>query len=472
MPVQSPSASSRSILTESRIAAFSRAFSGNVILPGSGEYESVRRVWNGMIDRRPEIIARCGDVHDVVSAVRFARENDLQVAVRGGGHNVSGNAMCDGGIVIDLSRMKGIQVDAVQREVFAQGGLTWGEFDGATQACGLATPGGLVSTTGIAGLTLGGGFGWLSRKYGLSCDNLLSADVVTASGEVLTASTTEHQDLYWGIRGGGGNFGIVTSFRFKLHPVSTVYSTLVFRPVVEARQTLEFYRDFTAACPDDVSSFAALATAPPAPFIPASSQGLKTVLIATCQCGALENAERVSRSVRTLGHPVAELSSPMPYVAIQCSSDPIAPPGMRNYWKSEFVAELSDQLIEVLTGALDSASSLMNAVHVYHMQGAISRVSTDATAYSYRNARFLVVIIASWTDPSQDTEQIRWARDLWERIRAFSLGGAYVNFLGNEGDERVRSSYGEATYARLTSLKQIYDPSNVFRLNQNIPPGS
>ena len=472
MPAQNPSANNRSSLAESRTGEFSRLFSGSVILPGSGEYDSARRVWNGMIDRRPGIIARCGAVSDVVSAVRFARDNDLQLAVRGGGHNVSGNGVCDEGIVIDLSHMKGIRVDGNGREVYAQAGLTWGEFDRETQAYGLATPGGLISTTGIAGLTLGGGFGWLSRKYGLSCDNLLSADVVTADGEFLTASSTEHQDLYWGIRGGGGNFGIVTSFRFRLHPVSTVFGTIGFRPGDEARQTLEFYRDFTGSCPDEVSSFAAIATAPPAPFIPASWHGRKTSLIATCHCGSPEEAERISRPLRTFGHPFAVLGSPMPYVVIQSSNDPIAPPGMRNYWKSEFVGGLSDGLIDVLAGALDSASSPMNAVHIYHMQGAISRVSAESTAYSYRDAPLLVVIIASWTDRSEDAEQIRWARDLWERIRGYSLGGTYVNFLGDEGEDRVRSSYAESTHARLTSLKTRYDPSNLFRLNQNIPPGA
>lgn len=458
-------------LSKDLVSSFTSMLSGTVILPGSEQYESARLVWNGMINKRPSIIARCVSASDIVSAVKFARENGLQVAVRGGGHNVSGNSACDGGIVIDLSLMKGIRVDDARKEVYAEAGLTWGEFDKETQTHGLATPGGLISTTGIAGLTLGGGFGWLSRKYGLACDNLLSADIVTADGRFLTASPTEHQDLFWGIRGGGGNFGIVTSFQFRLHPVSTVFGSFVFHPFGDVRQTLGSYREFVHTCPDEVTSFAAMLTAPPVPFLPASFHGQKLTLIASCHCGPVEEGERVLQPLRTIGHPVADLSSAQPYVNIQAAHDPTAPPGMRNYWKSEFVAELSDELIDAMASSMNSVPSPLNAIHIYHLQGAISRVNDEATAYSHRDARFLILIIAMWTDSSEDEKQIRWARGLWEKLRAFSLGGGYVNFLGDEGEERVKTSYGKTTYARLMALKKTYDPSNFFRLNQNIPAG-
>jgi FAD/FMN-containing dehydrogenase len=458
-------------LSKDLVSSLTSILSGTVILPGSEQYESARRVWNGMIDKRPAIIARCASVSDVVSAVKFAGENGLQAAVRGGGHNVSGFSTCDAGIVIDLSPMKGIRVDDARKEVYAQAGLTWGEFDKETQAHGLATPGGLISTTGIAGLTLGGGFGWLSRKYGLSCDNLLSADIVTADGRFLTASLTEHQNLFWGIRGGGGNFGIVTAFRFRVHPLSSVFGSLVFHPYEDVRQTLKFFREFTRTCPEELTSFAALLTAPPLPFLPPASHGQKLTLIASCHCGPVEDAERVLRPVRTSGRPVADLSSSQPYVAIQSAHDPTAPPGMRNYWKSEFVSELPDDLIGALASSMDSVLSPLNAIHIYHLQGAISRVNDQATAYSHRDGRFLILIIAMWTDSADDEKEIQWARGAWEKLRPFSLGGGYVNFLGDEGGERVKSSYSEATYGRLAALKKTYDPSNFFRLNQNIPAG-
>jgi FAD/FMN-containing dehydrogenase len=471
MQQQPPGIDGTKTLSKDILGSFTSMLSGTAIVPGSEHYESARLVWNGMIDKRPAIIARCVSASDVVCAVKFAAENGLQVAVRGGGHNISGNSVCDGGIVIDLSTMKGIRVDAARKEVYAQAGLTWGEFDKETQAHGLATPGGLISTTGIAGLTLGGGFGWLSRKYGLACDNVLSVDIVTADGRFLTASPNEHQDLFWGIRGGGGNFGIVTSFRFTLHPVSMVFGSFVFHPFEDVEQTLRFYREFSRNSPDELGSFAALLTAPPAPFLPTAAHGQKLTLIASCYCGPINEGERVVQPVRTLGHPVADLSFPQPYVAIQSAHDPTAPPGMRNYWKSEFVTELSDDLIRILAHSLDSVPSPLNAIHIYHMQGAISRLKDEATAYSHRDGRFLILIIAMWTDSSEDERQIRWAREVWERIRAFSLGGGYVNFLGDEGEERVKTSYGEATYARLMALKKTYDPSNFFRMNQNIPAG-
>jgi FAD/FMN-containing dehydrogenase len=458
-------------LSKDLLNSFTSMLSGTVILPGSKDYEPARLVWNGMIDKHPSIIARCASASDVIGAVKFAAENGLPVAVRSGGHNVSGNSVCDGGIVIDLSTMKGIRVDVAHKEVYAQAGLTWGEFDKATQAYGLATPGGLISTTGIAGLTLGGGFGWLSRKYGLACDNLLSVDIVTADGRFLTTSPSEHQDLFWGIRGGGGNFGIVTSFRFRVHPVSMVVGSLVFHSLDHVEQTLRFYREFSRSCPDELGSFAALLTAPPAPFLPAAVHGQKLSLIASCHCGPIEEGERVVQPIRTLDHPVADLSAPQPYVTIQSSHDPTAPPGMRNYWKSEFVADLSDDLISILAHSLDSVPSALNAIHIYHMQGAISRLNNEATAYNHREARFLILILAMWADPSEDERQIRWAREAWEKMRAFSLGGGYVNFLGDEGEERVKSSYGETTYVRLTALKKTYDPSNFFHMNQNIPTG-
>jgi len=471
MQVKSPRASHTRAIKKSLLDAFSRTIAGSIILPGGGAYETARLVWNGMIDRRPAVIVQCGAVSDLISAVKFARDNDLLIAVRGGGHSVSGNAVCDGGIVIDLSPMKGIRVDKEKKDVYAQAGLTMGEYDRETELHGLASPGGIISTTGIAGLTLGGGFGWLSRKHGLACDNLLAADVVTADGRFLTANAKEHADLFWGIRGGGGNFGIVTSFQYKLHPVRSVLAGELIHSFHDVTETLRFYRDFAGSVPDELTSVVTLFTAPPAPFLPPAIHGQKAMNIGVCYCGELALGENILKPLRAYGNPVIDLIVPQAYRSWQCIHDPLAPPGFRRYWKSEYVSELSDELISTLATAMQSVPSARSGIHLHHLQGAISRIADDSTAISHRNAHFAVNVVGEWSDPYEDEMQIRWTRDVGEALRRFSIGGAYVNFLGDEGQERVRSAYGEAKFARLTSLKETYDPTNVFRLNQNIPPG-
>jgi hypothetical protein len=471
MQVQTPRAIGGSDITKTQLDVFSHTLSGSIVLPGSGAYETARIVWNGMIDRRPALIVLCRAVSDVISAVRFARDNELLIAVRGGGHNVAGNAVCDGGIVIDVSPMKGIRVDKETREAYAQAGLTMGEYDRETALYGLASPGGVISTTGIAGLTLGGGFGWLSRKHGLACDNLIAADVVTADGRFLTTNEGENAELFWGIRGGGGNFGIVTSFQYRLHPVKTVLAGELVHSFDDAAETLRFYRDFAESVPDELTSLVTLVTAPPAPFLPSGIHGKKAIAIGVCYCGEVTQGEKILQPLRDHGSPVADLIVPQAYHTWQAIHDPLSPPGFRRYWKSEYVGEMSDELIETLATAMQSVPSPRTGIHIHHLGGAISRVSDDATAISHRNAHFAVNVVGEWSDPSEDEIQIRWTQEIGEALRRFSVGGAYVNFLGDEGDERVKSAYGEAKFARLASLKETFDPANAFRLNQNIPPG-
>ncbi len=419
---------------------------GRVLRPREDGYEATRRVWNGMIDRTPALIVRCAGVADVLRALEFARRHDLIIAVRGGGHNVAGNAVCDGGLAIDLSSMKGLRVDPHGRSAEAQGGLTWGEFDHETQAFGLATTGGLITTTGIAGLTLGGGIGWLGRRFGLACDNLVSADVVTADGRLVTASADENADLFWGLHGGGGNFGIVTSFRYRLHPVTTVLAGLIAYPIAQARDVLRRYREAIAAAPDELTAYAALLTLPDGPQVAA---------ILACYSGPAERAERVVAPLRSLGQPLADTVGPVPYTVLQSMYDAGSPPGERNYWKSGFLRELHDEAIDAL---------------IEHLGGAIARVPEDDTAFVGRSAGFNALIVAAWQDRSDDYTSIAWARRAHQALAPHLHGGVYVNYLTGDPGDRVEAAYGAARYARLTALKRKYDPDNVFRLNQNIRP--
>ena len=459
------------VLDDADIADLARHFRGELIRRDDPSYDVRRRVWNGAIDRYPALVARCTGVADVLAAVRFARERELVVAVRGGGHNVAGTAVCDDGVVIDLSPMKGMWVDPGARTARAQAGLLWGEFDHETQRFGLATPGGIVTHTGIAGLTLGGGLGWLMRRHGLTCDNLLSADVVTADGELVRASAEENADLFWGLRGGGGNFGIVTSFEYRLHPVGPiVLAGVILHPAARAREVLDFYRHYIASAPNELMTIVVLRMAPPAPFLPAAIHGQPVVIIAVCYAGHVEEGERVIAPLRRFGEPLADLIQPTPYAAHQAMLDASVPHGLGYYWKSEYLPPLSDALIATLTEHAWRVATPASYTALFHLGGAVSQEDSEGSAFEDRRATHAMTIDGVWSEPAASRACIAWARDFWEAVRPHSTGGVYVNFLGEEGQDRVRTAYGAAKYERLRALKRKYDPTNFFRMNQNIVP--
>jgi FAD/FMN-containing dehydrogenase len=433
---------------------------GPVLGPDDPGYDTARRVHNGMIDKRPALVAYCTGVVDVLAALLFGREHDLPIAVRAGGHNVAGKGVCDAGIVIDVSPMKGIRVDPAARVAHAQAGLTWGQFDRETQVFGLATTGGAISSTGIAGLTLGGGIGWLHRKHGLACDNLLSADVVTAEGRFLTASATENSDLFWGLRGGGGNFGIVTSFSYALHPVGQVLAGSVVHPVSDAEDVFSFYREFSRTAPDEVFAEFALGT---------WSDGRPAAFIFACYVGLPGSGEDVLRPLRRFGSPVADTISPMDYCRLQQAFDADFPAGLPTYWKSGNLATLNNDIIATMIAHMEKAPSRLPTVIIDPLGGAVARVPNDATAFGHRDAEYDLIIAAKWSSPAEQDAHLEWVRQFWAEMSAHSLADVYVNYLGDEGDARVRAAYGP-NYDRLAALKRIYDPDNVFRNNQNIPP--
>ena len=456
-------------LTESAIAGWQAALRGELIRLGDENYDVARRVYNAMIDRQPRLIARCVNAADVITSVNFAREHNLTLSVRGGGHNVAGFGVCDDGLVIDLSAMRGVRVDPQRRTARAEGGCTWGDFDHATHAFGLATPSGIISTTGVGGLTLGGGFGHLARRYGLSCDNLVSADVVTADGSFLTASAEENQDLFWALRGGGGNFGVVTSFEFRLHPVSTVLGGPVFYPIDKSEDVLRFYRDYMAEAPEDLSAFFGFHLAPPAPFVPEHLHLVPVCAIVACYTGELEQGEEVVKPLREFGPPALDLLGPMPYPALNGLFDALLPPGLQHYWKADFDYELSDEAIAVHAEYGPKVPTVPSGMHIYPMDGAIHRVGKDDTAFSYRDAEFVHIMIAVDEGPERMPEYTSWVQEYWSALRPFSAGGAYVNFLMEEGEDRLKATYRD-NYERLVEIKRKYDPSNLFHLNQNINP--
>jgi FAD/FMN-containing dehydrogenase len=443
------------------VESFRTGLRGEVITPGDPPYESARRVWNAMIDKRPLLVVACAGVADVVATVNFARENHLPLAVRGGGHSIAGNATCDGGVVLDCSRMKSVRVDPAARSARAEAGVLWQEFDHETQAFGLATTGGTVGDTGIAGLTLGGGFGWLAGKHGFTIDNLLSADVVLASGEVVTASAKQHPDLFWAIRGGSGNFGVATSFEYTVHPVGPIITGgLVLHPLARAVEMLKFYREFVRGVPDDLSTAAALLTGP---------DGSKVAAMAVAHCGPLDEGARAVRAVKEFGSPVMDAIGPLPYVAQQSLFKDGFPPGLRNYWKADFIRELSDAYLDAAVSHYASAPSPRSAMLWFPMGGLVTRVAPDATAYPHRTG-IHSGIYSLWNDPAEDKPNIAWARDGFTLMKPVSAGGVYVNELGlDESDDRVRGAYG-INYARLARIKAKYDPDNLFRLNANIAP--
>jgi FAD/FMN-containing dehydrogenase len=445
---------------------------GLVICPDDEGYDEARRIWNGAIDRRPSCIARCSGVADVVEAVRFARQHDVLLAVRSGGHGVGGHALCDGGLVIDLSPMKGIRVDRAARTARAEAGVLWGELDRETQMHGLATVGGIVTHTGIAGLTLGGGIGWLMRKYGATVDNLLSADLVTAGGEVVTASEEHNADLFWGIRGGGGNFGIATSFEYRLHPVGPmVLAGPMFYPLQHAGEVLRFYREFAAAAPDELTTIFELSVAQPLPFLPTEVHGKPIVMVGACYTGAPQQGLEVVRPLKEFGNPIADLLEPKPYLALQSMFDPFVPHGWHRYWKSVELPTLTDDAIDTLVEHASAQTSPKSYCIVFQLGGALSRVAESDTAYSQRDAAYNVNVNAVWTpEDTAGARHVAWAHDFYDAMQPHARGRVYVNFLGEEGTKRVRAAYSTETYGRLVELKRAYDPTNLFRLNQNIEP--
>jgi FAD/FMN-containing dehydrogenase len=458
-------------LADGSVAELAEGVRGAVIRPGDSDYDAARAIWNGAHDKHPALVVRCAGVADVMKAVEFARSEQLVVAVRGGAHSIPGFSSVDGGIVIDLSPMQGIQVDPVARTVRAQGGVLWSGIDHETQAFGLALTGGLVSTTGIGGFTLGGGIGWLMRKHGLTCDNLISADVVTADGRLVHASADENADLFWGLRGGGGNFGIVTSFEYSLHPVGPlVMGGPVIYPGELATDILRFYREFCADAPDELTTLVSLATAPPAPFIPEEFHGKPVVIIPGVYAGSIEAGEKAMRPLRELGDPVADLMGPLPYVAMQSLLDPLWGPGAHNYFKAGWLRGLDDRAIDTIVGYHRDISSPKSEIHVQHMGGAVARVPAGATAFGDRSAPFLLNIIASTFTADGYDDAVQWAKDFHGAMDPALTGGTYVNFLSDEGDDRVHAAYGADTYERLVALKRTYDPTNLFRLNQNVRP--
>ena len=450
-------------------------FRGQLFTADSTDYDTARAVWNGSVDRHPRLIARCSGSADVAAAVRFARDHDLEIAVRGGGHNVAGTAVCDDGIVIDLSAMRAVWVDPAGRTAQVQGGALWGDVDHETQVHGLATTGGIVGHTGVAGLTLGGGLGWLMRKHGLTVDNLLAAEVVTAEGSIVRASADEHPNLFWALRGGGGNFGVVTSFRFALHPVGpTVMAGPVFWDADDTIDVLRFYRDFVVEAPDELGTVVRLGTVPPLPTIPEDLHWRPAIAVASCYAGAVEEGERAVRELRRFGAPLIDLISPTPYVDHQRAIDDTVPHGWHYYWKATDLTGLSDDVIAVVADHAYAASSARSYAVMFHMRGAVARVPHDATAYSGRDVAHNIVIEGVWLpDESADhaAAETAWARGFFDALEPHRTG-VYVNFLDSDDDtNRVREAYGDHIYERLAEVKAKYDPDNAFHHNKNIRPG-
>ncbi len=443
---------------------------GQVVVPGDAGYEEHRRVWNGSIDRRPAVIARCAGVDDVRTALRFGREHDLTIAVRGGGHSFPGLSTCDGGLLVDLRPMAAVRVDPDARVAGAQAGVLLGELDERTQRHGLAVPAGIVSHTGLAGLTLGGGIGWIMRRFGLTVDSLLSADLVTADGEFVRAAEDENAELFWGLRGGGGNFGVVTDFRFRLHPVGPqVMAGVAFWPMADAVPVLRAYRDWIADCPDELMTLVVQRLAPPLPAVPADLVGRPVIAVAACYAGDVDEGERVLRPMRGFGSPVLDLFAAKPFVAHQQMFDPSFRHGCWYYVRSCDVAELEDDVVDVVVEHGRRISSPLSSIALWQMGGAVARVGEEESAFNGRGAGFTFNINGNTATADGFDEQRQWARDYWTALAPFHTG-VYVNFLMEEGDQRVREAYGAAKYERLRALKRTYDPTNVFRLNQNISP--
>src|SRR5712692_2551116 len=442
-------------------------FGGQVLTPGADGYDEARKIWNGSIDRKPELIARPKDTKDVQAAVRFASSRGMLFAIRGGGHNVAGSAVCDGGLMLDLSQLNAVEVDAARRLARVQPGALWGGFDAATQAHGLATPGGIVTHTGVAGLTLGGGFGWLTRRFGMSCDNLREAELVTATGEVLRAGEDRDADLFWGLKGGGGNFGVVTSFTFGVHQMGpTVLAGLLLYPMQQAREVMHFYREFVAEAPDEYTSTLSLRTAPNLPIIPEHLRGTQIIGIVLCWSGDLDEGERFLKPLRSFGPPAADLVTRKPYATHQATFDATVLHGWHYYWKSEYFQGLTDELIEVMAAHAWRKRSPLSYTLFWLLGGQAARVADSSSAYNGRGAQFVINVNGITAEADETQADREWTREFWSAVRPHSTGGVYVNFLMDEGQDRVLAAYGPEKYARLQELKRRYDPSNLFRMNQ------
>ena len=458
-------------INEAAAEGLGTAMRGELLRPGENGYDEARTIWNAMIDKRPALIARCAGVSDVKLAVSFAARYGLLTAVRGGGHNIAGNAVCDGGFMIDLSPMRSVRIDHLARVAHVEPGVTLGEFDREAQAFGLATPVGINSTTGIAGLTLGGGFGWLSRKYGLTIDNLTAVDVVTAEGELLRADEKENPDLFWAVRGGGGNFGVVTRFEYKLHPVGPdVLSGLIFLPVSDAVSALKLYRDYAEGLSDETSVWAVLRQAPPLPFIPEEYHGKNVMAFALCHIGDPEEGLKVIEPLRGFGKVIGEHVGVQPFTAWQTAFDPLLTPGARNYWKSHNFVDLSDEVIDIAVQYSSKLPSPHCEIFLGLLAGQINRIPKNATAYSHRDINYVLNMHGRWEDSSEDARCIGWSRDFFKELTPYASGGVYVNFMTAEETDRIGAAYG-GNYERLLKIKQKYDPNNLFCLNQNISSG-
>jgi FAD binding domain/Berberine and berberine like len=457
--------------TQSRFAGLRQQLLGELVLPEDAAYDSVRRLWNGLFDRRPEAIARCRDTSDVVAALRFAREAQIPVSVRGGGHGVSGSAAVDHGLMIDLSLMRAVSVDPVRQTVWVQGGATWGGVDHASQLFGLAVPGGFVSTTGVGGFTLGGGIAWTSRGLGLACDALEEVEVVLADGRVVRASSSSHPDLFWALRGGGGNFGIATSFLFRGQRVGpTVYGGFRVFPVDRARSVLRLVADLYSKTPPEFNALVGLTTIPPAPMFPPELHGRKVAIAACCFLGKIEDGPTVARELLDLPGAVVDHVGPLPYLTLQTAFDAGQPAGDMNYWKSTYAASLPEQAIEVLLERFERVTSPATELHFQYFGGAASRISAEDSAIGNRSAPFLFNLIGKWKDPRENDLHIRYIRDLWDALQPFATGGVYANFLTDQTLELTRASFGAENHARLARVKREFDPDNIFRGSHNILP--
>ncbi|WP_349607595.1 FAD-binding oxidoreductase [Cupriavidus sp. DF5525] len=458
-----------SSLNETVATALKPHFRGELIQPGDAAYDQARKVYNGMIDKRPALIARCTDVADVIAAVNAARDGGLMLAVRGGAHNGAGLGTCDGGLVIDLSPMKGVFVDAKRRTLRVGGGCTWGDVDHAASPYGLATPSGFISTTGVGGLTLGGGIGYLSRAFGLTIDNLLSAEVVLADGRLVNASDDENADLFWALRGGGGNFGVVTSFEFKAHPVGTVYGGPMLWPMDKARELMKWWREFILTAPQDINGWFGFVTVPPAPPFPDAVHLQKMCAVVWCYTGPLDEAEARFQPIRDAMPPAVDFAGPIPWPVLQSLFDGLYPPGLQWYWKADFVSDLSDKAIDLHIKYAQQLPTMHSTMHLYPINGAAHRAGRNDTAFSYRDANFASVIVGVDPDPANNDRMTQWAKDYWLALHPYAAGGGYINMMMDEGNDNVKAAYRD-NYARLAEIKRKYDPKNLFRVNQNIRP--
>ena len=457
------------MLDDTAVASFRATLRGQLIGPGDSGYNDARKVYNGMIDRRPRLIARCTDVADVIAAVNFGRNNKLLISIRGGGHNAGGLGVCDDGLVIDLSPMRYVRVDPKKKTILAGGGALWGDVDHAGHPFGLSVPSGIISTTGVGGLTLGGGVGHLTRNYGLSIDSLLAVEMVLADGKFVTASTRENSDLFWAVRGGGGNFGVVTSFLFKAHPIHTNYAGPMLWPIEDTIEVMRWYRKFIGKAPRELNGFFAVLTVPPGPPFPEHLHLKKMCGVVWCYSGPIKNAAKVFEPIRAFKEPALDLVGPIPHPVMQSMFDPLFVSGLQWYWKADFVRELSDEAIALHLEHGSRMPTMLSTMHLYPIDGAAARIKNKATAWAYRDAKWAAVIVGVDPDPANKEKITTWARDYWTALHPHSAPGAYVNFMMDEGEDRVKASYGK-NYDRLAKIKKKYDRNNLFRVNQNIKP--